>query len=124
MGGDEASARILNAAHTMILHAVPDLDPIIKAAGTKNGHRIQRPTRARPVHRPWLDALPAPDARRSQRGPAPATRDVFRDRHGKGQKIQIAAALGGPGPPPPIDIFAPPEQGDSDEPGTDEPVRL
>ena len=35
MGGDEASARILNAAHTVILHAVPDPEPIIKAAGTR-----------------------------------------------------------------------------------------
>ena len=35
MGGPEAAARILNAAHTVILHAVPDPEPIIKAAGTK-----------------------------------------------------------------------------------------
>jgi hypothetical protein len=35
MGGPEASARILNAAHTILLHAVPDPEPIIKAAGTK-----------------------------------------------------------------------------------------
>ena len=35
MGGPEAASRILNAAHTIFLHAVPDPDPIIKAAGTK-----------------------------------------------------------------------------------------
>jgi hypothetical protein len=35
MGGEEASARILNAAHTVILHAVPEPDPIVSAAGTR-----------------------------------------------------------------------------------------
>ena len=35
MGGPEAAARILNAAHTVILHAVPNPDAIIKAAGTR-----------------------------------------------------------------------------------------
>lgn len=35
MGGDEAAARILNAAHTIILHAVPEPEPLIRAAGTK-----------------------------------------------------------------------------------------
>jgi len=35
MGGPEASARILNAAHTVILHAVPEPEPIVKAAGTR-----------------------------------------------------------------------------------------
>jgi hypothetical protein len=35
MGGPEAASRILNAAHTILLHAMPDPDPIIKAAGTR-----------------------------------------------------------------------------------------
>jgi Cdc6-like AAA superfamily ATPase len=35
MGGEQASARILNAAHTVLLHAVPDPEPIVKAAGTR-----------------------------------------------------------------------------------------
>jgi hypothetical protein len=35
MGGAEASARILNAAHTILLHQVPDPEPIVKAAGTR-----------------------------------------------------------------------------------------
>jgi hypothetical protein len=35
MGGDEAAARILNAANTIFLHAVPDPEPIIRAAGTE-----------------------------------------------------------------------------------------
>jgi hypothetical protein len=33
--GEEASARILNAAHTILLHAVPDPELIVKAAGTR-----------------------------------------------------------------------------------------
>jgi Cdc6-like AAA superfamily ATPase len=35
MGGEGASARILNAAHTIFLHAVPDPEQIVKAAGTR-----------------------------------------------------------------------------------------
>lgn len=35
MGGAEAAARIVNAAHTTLLHQIPDPDPIIRAAGTK-----------------------------------------------------------------------------------------
>jgi hypothetical protein len=35
MGGDEAAARILNAAHTIILHAVPEPEPLVRTAGTK-----------------------------------------------------------------------------------------
>lgn len=35
MGGSEATARILNSAHTIILHQVPEPEQIVKAAGTK-----------------------------------------------------------------------------------------
>jgi hypothetical protein len=35
MGGPEAANRILNAAHTILLHAIPDPEPVIKTAGTK-----------------------------------------------------------------------------------------
>lgn len=35
MGGDEAAARILNAAHTIVLHSVPEPEPIARTAGTK-----------------------------------------------------------------------------------------
>jgi hypothetical protein len=35
MGGPEAGARILNAAHTILLHAVPEPEPLVRAAGTK-----------------------------------------------------------------------------------------
>jgi hypothetical protein len=37
MGGPEAAARILNAAQTIFLHAVPDPERIASAAGTKVG---------------------------------------------------------------------------------------
>jgi hypothetical protein len=35
MGGPEATACILNSAHTIILHQVPEPEQIVKAAGTK-----------------------------------------------------------------------------------------
>jgi hypothetical protein len=35
MGGPEAAARILNAAHTILLHSVPEPEALIRAAGTK-----------------------------------------------------------------------------------------
>jgi hypothetical protein len=34
-GRGREAARILNAAHTILLHAVPDPEPIVKAAGTR-----------------------------------------------------------------------------------------
>jgi len=35
MGGEQAAARILNAAHTIFLHQVPEPEPIARAAGTR-----------------------------------------------------------------------------------------
>ncbi|MGH7314709.1 MAG: type IV secretion system DNA-binding domain-containing protein [Candidatus Rokuibacteriota bacterium] len=35
MGGEQAAARILNAAHTVFLHAIPDPEQIVRAAGTR-----------------------------------------------------------------------------------------
>ena len=35
MGGAEAAARILNAAHTILLHSVPEPEALIRAAGTR-----------------------------------------------------------------------------------------
>ena len=35
MGGHEAAARIVNAAHTIVLHSVPEPEPIASTAGTK-----------------------------------------------------------------------------------------
>ena len=37
MGGPEAAARIVNAAHTILLHAVPEPDRLVSAAGTRMG---------------------------------------------------------------------------------------
>ena len=35
MGGEQAAARVLNAAHTIFLHAVPEPEPVAQAAGTR-----------------------------------------------------------------------------------------
>jgi hypothetical protein len=35
MGGEEAAARIINAAHTTFLHRVPEPEQLVRAAGTK-----------------------------------------------------------------------------------------
>jgi hypothetical protein len=37
MGGPEAAARIVNAAHTIVLHAVPEPERFVSPAGTKMG---------------------------------------------------------------------------------------
>ena len=74
----EAAARILNAAHTILLHAVPDPEPIVKVAGTRLAietslqHERGRSTdlgSARQQHQ--LQGRP-------QRGPPPARRHVLR----------------------------------------------
>ncbi len=59
MGGPEAAARILNAAHTIILHAVPDPEPIIRAAGTQMAIEWSSST-SRPLDRARLDPHAAP----------------------------------------------------------------
>ncbi|MGH2745528.1 MAG: hypothetical protein ACRDN8_24155, partial [Thermoleophilaceae bacterium] len=112
MGGERASARVLNAAHTVLLHAVPDPEPIVKAAGTRlvvesslqhqdgvstdlGSSRQQHQLRADPNH-----------VRRLREGMC------FVLGNGKAEKVQIA-------PTPPLeenyvgqpDIFAQPEQG-------------
>ncbi|MGH2821479.1 MAG: type IV secretory system conjugative DNA transfer family protein, partial [Thermoleophilaceae bacterium] len=112
MGGEQASARVLNAAHTVLLHAVPDPEPIVKAAGTRlvvesslqhqdglstdlGSSRQQHQLRADPNH-----------VRRLREGMC------FVLGNGKAEKVQIA-------PTPPLeenyvgqpDIFAQPEQG-------------
>ena len=111
MGGEQASARILNAAHTVLLHAVPDPEPIVKAAGTRlvvesslqhqdglstdlGSSRQQHQLRADPNH-----------VRRLREGMC------FVLGNGKAQKVQIA-----PTPPLeedyvwPLDRFAEPKQ--------------
>jgi Cdc6-like AAA superfamily ATPase len=112
MGGEQASARILNAAHTVLLHAVPDPEPIVKAAGTRlvvesslqhqdglstdlGSSRQQHQLRADPN-----------DVRRLSEGMC------FVLGNGRAQKVQIA-----PTPAleedeaPPGDIFAKPKEG-------------
>jgi hypothetical protein len=125
MGGDDASARILNAAHTIILHAVPDPEPIIKAAGTRMAteYSVQHEhglstdvgsTRLQHQHR-----VDPNEVRRLPFGMGFVIGD------GKGQKVQIAAPPGGPAPPPPQNVFARAEPDDTpDESDTEGPVRL
>lgn len=37
MGGPDAAARIVNAAHTILLHAIPEPESLVSAAGTRMG---------------------------------------------------------------------------------------
>ena len=124
MGGPEAAARILNAAHTVILHAVPDPDAIVKAAGTRMAtewslqHERGLSTdvgSTRTQHQMRVDPN---DVRRLPPGMA------YVIGNGKGQKVQIAAAPRTPQSPEPLDIFAAPDEHATDEPDPDEPVRL
>ena len=104
MGGPEASARILNAAHTILLHAVPDPEPIVKAAGTRLAieqslqHQHGQSTdigSSRQQHQ--LKADPN-EVRRLQPGMCYALGT------GKAQKLQIASMPN----PIPRSIFSPP----------------
>jgi hypothetical protein len=113
MGGEDASARILNAAHTVILHAVPDPEPIVKAAGTRlvvesslqhqNGHSTDLGS-SRQQHQ--LRADPN-QVRRLSDGMC------FVLGNGQAQKVQIAPTAAPPEEcPTPRQIFgeaAPPE---------------
>ena len=92
MGGPEASARILNAAHTIFLHAVPDPEPIVKAAGTRLAieqslqHEAGRSTdigSSRQQHQHKADPN---EVRRLPAGMC------FAIGSGKAQKLQIASA--------------------------------
>lgn len=108
----------------MILHAVPDPEPIIKAAGTKMAteYSIQHErglstdvgsTRAQ--HQMRVDPN---DVRRLTEGMC------FVIGNGRAQKIQVAPAPGGPTPAPPPNILAPPPDAVDDDPHASEPVRL
>jgi len=123
MGGPEAAARILNAAHTVILHAVPDPDAIIKAAGTRMAtewslqHERGISTdigSTRTQHQMRIDPN---DVRRLSPGMC------FVIGNGKGQKLQIAAPPRADDPPDRVDIFAEPVW-TTDDPGPEGPVRL
>jgi hypothetical protein len=124
MGGPEASARILNAAHTILLHQIPDPEPIVKAAGTRLAieqslqHQHGQSTdtgSSRQQHQ--LKADPN-EVRRLPTGMCYALGT------GKAQKLQIAAApsaargnlfrLNAPAAEVP----------DAPPPGDDEPLRL
>lgn len=124
MGGEEASARILNAAHTTILHAVPDPGPIVKAAGTRmatesslqhergistdvGSTRSQHQLRADPN-----------EVRRLPAGMG------FVIGNGKAQKVQIAAPPRAREEASRIDDLAAPVEPPADESDTDDPVRL
>ena len=124
MGGPEASARILNAAHTILLHQIPDPEPIVKAAGTRLAieqslqHQHGQSTdigSSRQQHQ--LKADPN-EVRRLQAGMC------FALGTGKAQKLQIAAV---PSPTPPS-IFSPaasvPSHPDKAGLNGDEPLKL
>jgi len=122
MGGDEASARILNAAHTIILHAVPDPDPIIKAAGTRMAtewslqHEHGRSTdlgSTRTQHQLRIDPN---EVRALTEGMA------FVIGNGRAQKVQVAPPPRGIAAPPQVDVVPEPEPIDNPQP--EGPVRL
>ena len=125
MGGPEATARILNAAHTIILHAVPEPEQIVKAAGTKMAtewslqHERGLSTdvgSTRTQHRLRVDPN---EVRRLP----PGMGFVIGD--GKGQKVQIVAAPRTDGEPDRIDAASAPERPPDDHrPEPDEPIRL
>ena len=124
MGGPEATARIMNAAHTVILHAVPDPEPIIKAAGTKMATEISLQHErgvstdvgsTRQQHQYRVDPN---DVRRLPEGMGVVIGN------GDGETVQIAAPPSVGDPPERIDIFAPPEQIPVHDADDDGPVRL
>ena len=123
MGGPEAASRILNAAHTIFLHAVADPDPIIKAAGTKMAtewslqHERGLSTdvgSTRTQHQLRVDPN---EVRRLAPGMCIAIGN------GRGEKLQIAPPPQAGDPPEVQHIFDEPEWVEDDgEP--EEPVRL
>lgn len=122
MGGPEAAARILNAAHTVILHAVPDPDPIIKAAGTRQAtewslqHERGISTdvgSTRTQHQMRVDPN---EVRRLPPGMC------FVIGNGKGQKVQIAAAPCAEAPAEPVETPRPETR--PDDPTPEGPLRL
>jgi hypothetical protein len=124
MGGPEASARILNAAHTILLHSVPDPEPIVKAAGTRLAieqslqHEAGLSTdigSSRQQHQ--LKADPN-EVRRLQTGMCYALGS------GKAQKLQVAAVLSGVRGNLFRPTEAPAEVRDELPPDDDEPIRL
>jgi type IV secretory pathway TraG/TraD family ATPase VirD4 len=122
MGGEQAAARILNAAHTVFLHAIPDPELIVHAAGT----RLAIESSYQHVHGLSTDFGSARQQHQLRADP----NDVRRLREGmcfvigsgRAQRLQIAAV-----PNQPTGAFAympdrrPTVPGD---PGPDDPIRL
>jgi hypothetical protein len=122
MGGEQAAARILNAAHTVFLHAIPDPELIVRVAGTRlaieSSYQHERGLltdfgSSRQQHQ--LRADPN-DVRRLREGMC------FAIGSGRAQKVQIAAVP---------DRLAPPRAAVRDrartapsDPGPEDPIRL
>jgi type IV secretory pathway TraG/TraD family ATPase VirD4 len=122
MGGEQAAARILNAAHTVFLHAIPDPELIVRAAGTRlaieSSYQHERGLAtdfgsARQQHQ--LRADPN-DVRRLREGMC------FVIGSGRAQRVQIAAAPNRPTAHhehvPALPLSHP------SDPEPDEPIRL
>lgn len=123
MGGPEAAARILNSAHTIILHAVPEPEQIVKAAGTRMAtewslqHERGVSTdvgSTRTQHQLRVDPN---EVRRLSPGMCFVIGDC------KGQKVQVVPPPQADAAPPPREVLAPPEPvpGDGEPEG---PIRL
>jgi hypothetical protein len=124
MGGPEASARILNAAHTILLHQIPDPEPIVKAAGTRLAieqslqHQHGQSTdigSSRQQHQ--LKADPN-EVRRLPTGMCYALGT------GKAQKLQVAAVASAAGQSTFSLRASAPSCPDEHDPNGDEPIQL
>lgn len=123
MGGPEASARILNAAHTIFLHAIPDPEPVVKAAGTRMAtefsvqHDHGQSTDVGSTRQQHQHRADPNEVRRLPPGMCLVIGS------GQAQKVQIAPVrLGAPAPL--AELPAPAEAADPEPSGgDDEPVR-
>jgi hypothetical protein len=123
MGGAEAAARILNAAHTILLHSVPEPEALIRAAGTRieieasvqhdQGRSLELGS-AREQHQHKVSPN---EVRQLQPGMC------FAIGSGMAQKVQVAPAPSGPAQTGSPELKRPPDPGHSRE-DWDDPVRL
>jgi hypothetical protein len=124
MGGPEAANRILNAAHTILPHAIPDPEPVIKAAGTKMAtewslqHERGLSTDVGSTRSQHQWRVDPNEVRRLSPGMCIAIGN------GRGEKLLVAPPPRAGDPPEPERIFEEPEwiEDDADEP--EDPVRL
>jgi hypothetical protein len=97
MGGEQAAARILNAAHTIFLHAVPEPEPIVRAAGTRLAveqslqHDAGRSTEIGSAREQHQHKVPPNEVRQLSPGMC------FVIGSGRAQKVQIAPVGGDSG---------------------------